>query len=872
MILNQKVADKLRELPDSPGVYQMKNRRGKILYIGKALNLKNRVTTYFQTGAEYDPRIAQLVTRIEDLDWIVVPSEMDALILESSLIRQFKPFYNTSLKDDKSYPYIKITTGEPYPRVMITRRYIQDKAKYWGPMTNVMAVRAAVKFIAGLFQLRTCKLELDGVKFMQKPCLDYHLKLCSGPCVDYIKRDEYRKTTRYAIEFFNGHYGRVLSELKRRMAERAEKRDYESAARYRDLIGAVENSFARTRMIGAPHENMDIVGVARSKDKACVLIMPVRDGRLVGDHKYILNHRLSEDAQGRGVGLSPPESVDVENRKSDVAIGQDDAEKLTFTDSDLRPSTFDNTPPEDEHTIELIKPTAPEEIDDVLAGFIKLHYANPLNIPPRIVLPYNPPDAELLAQWLTNIKATSDADIEGVGVRATDEVLKTKTVDSRKSMVEGDATKAEGSAKADEPDEIDQRPSTIDSSSNSDESDLKPDESKPKKKTKVTKVVPLVQVVFEVPKAGQHFDLLQIANQNAAERLHTELLGAPHDFVVSPGQQALAEHLGLQEAPRRVEGYDIANLQGKQATGAMVVNIGGRKAPREYRLFNIRLKDTPDDFAMLRETLTRRLTRLLTDSRWDTDVDVIMLDGGKGQLSSGKEVFQLLQADPRWTLEQRDRLSRIKLCSLAKQEELVYHYPGQPLGVVAGLDPPSSGPVGAGQSPRPGSSGGIIAAERAGGKAGAPTEEGADSAAPLQEEKDEAGLTPTDWGPAQELRLARTDPGLRLLVGLRDEAHRYGNAQHALLREKAMKLSVLDTIPGVGQVRQQALIKHFGSVKRLREASEEELAAAPGVGPKLAGALRKYLDRDEQLEEIKTETRREMKIRRIKRHNEFNKE
>src|SRR5207249_2620324 len=160
-----------------------------------------------------------LVRRIEDLDWIVVPTELDALMLESSLIRQFKPHYNTSLKDDKSYPYIKITTNEPYPRVLITRRWVNDGGKYWGPLTNVTQVRAAVRFIAGLFQLRTCKLELDGKKFMQKPCLDYHLELCSAPCVNYISREEYRKLTRFAVDFFNGHFGRVSAELKRRMAE-----------------------------------------------------------------------------------------------------------------------------------------------------------------------------------------------------------------------------------------------------------------------------------------------------------------------------------------------------------------------------------------------------------------------------------------------------------------------------------------------------------------------------------------------------------------------------------------------------------------------------------------------------------------------------
>jgi len=198
----QRCAAKLRELPDAPGVYKLLSARGKVLYVGKALSLKNRVPSYFTAAAEYDPRIAHLVPEIHDIDWVVVPSELDALILESSLIRQLKPRYNAMLKDDKSYPYVKITTNEPYPRVMLTRRYLNDKAKYWGPLTSVTQVRAAVKFIAGLFQLRTCKLELDGHKFMQKPCLLYHLKQCSAPCVDYISQLEYRKLAGYAVDFF----------------------------------------------------------------------------------------------------------------------------------------------------------------------------------------------------------------------------------------------------------------------------------------------------------------------------------------------------------------------------------------------------------------------------------------------------------------------------------------------------------------------------------------------------------------------------------------------------------------------------------------------------------------------------------------------
>jgi excinuclease ABC subunit C len=305
-------------------------------------------------------------------------------------------------------------------------------------------------------------------------------------------------------------------------------------------------------------------------------------------------------------------------------------------------------------------------------------------------------------------------------------------------------------------------------------------------------------VKFNVTPKGHKREIVEIAMRNASERLHTDLLESPEEFVISDGQRALFEHLRMLEMPRRVEGYDIANLHGKEATGAMVVSIGGRRAPREYRLFNIRLKQTPDDFAMLRETLIRRLNRLVGDPKWDTDVELIMIDGGKGQLSAAKDAVNALLADPTLSVEQKDKVERIKLCSLAKQEELVYHY--------------------------------------------------------------------AEDGSVEELRLERTDPGLRLLVDLRNEAHRYGNLQHQRLRDKKMKLSVLDTIPGVGEIKTRALLQHFGTVKALREASIEELAQVPGVSVVLAKQVRRYLDRDAELEEGKNVLRREMKFRSIRRH------
>jgi excinuclease ABC subunit C len=765
----QRCAAKLRELPDAPGVYKLLSARGKVLYVGKALSLKNRVPTYFTAAAEYDPRIAHLVPEIHDVDWVVVPSELDALVLESSLIRQLKPRYNAMLKDDKSYPYVKITTNEPYPRVMLTRRYLQDKAKYWGPLTSVTQVRAAVKFIAGLFQLRTCKLELDGQKFMQKPCLLYHLKQCSAPCVDYISQAEYRKLAGYAVDFFNGRYGRVLDELKRRMAESAAAQQYENAARYRDLIGAVQHNFERSRVVGRPGEDCDLIGLARSQGKACVLVLPLRDGRVLSDRKYILENRLEDNADG-----------------------------------------------------------------EVLSAFLKLHYANPQNIPPEIVLSAEPDDCELLTQWLG--------------------VLRGSTLEAEEEKAQGARRKAQAKKKTKtEEDPLDA--GSVEESRSSD-SDLAPS---------ALRLAPSDPVCLTTkPRAIYKRELLAIAQRNAAERLHTHLLTGDgrEDFVVTDGQRALAEHLHLPDFPRRIEGYDIANLQGKQATGAMTVFIGGRKAPREYRLFNIRVKDTPDDYLMLQETLLRRLTRLMTDPRWEADVDLVMIDGGKGQLGVARQVLSRLLADDKYTPEQKLKLERISLCSLAKQEETIYFYAEQGVWDENALPDAAAevDPVGPGRAP---------AAQQQqskdGDSRGAPR-----PSTELPGEDGAAGARPGPTGGSHivELKLPHTDPGLRLLVGLRDEAHRYGNAQHARLRDKAMKVSVLETVPGVGPARMQALLKHFGSVKQLRAASVDELAAVDGIGPKMAEQLQRYLERDAALEDGKADMVREMKVRRIKRQNE----
>lgn len=279
--MTELLEEKLKLLPDTPGVYIMKNEQGKIIYVGKAIVLRNRVRQYFQSGKRQAPKVRAMVSHIADFETIQTRSEVEALILECNLIKKHKPRYNISLKDDKSYPYVKVTVQEPYPRVFVTRRVMKDGARYFGPYTNVTAVHESLKLLKRLFPLRTCRHLED------RPCLEYHIKRCLAPCADKISAEEYGGMVRAVLLFLEGRTEEVERELTARMGAAAEAYQFELAARLRDQLRAVQKVAEKQNIVTGAGDQ-DALGMARSELGVCVQVFFIRDGKMLGREHFIL--------------------------------------------------------------------------------------------------------------------------------------------------------------------------------------------------------------------------------------------------------------------------------------------------------------------------------------------------------------------------------------------------------------------------------------------------------------------------------------------------------------------------------------------------------------------------------------------------------
>lgn len=275
------VAEKLKLLPDSPGVYLMKDARGKIIYVGKAIVLKNRVRQYFQSSRNQTPKVRAMVSHVVDFETIMTANEVESLILEANLIKKHRPRYNIRLKDDKSYPYVKVTVQEEYPRVFITRRVLRDGARYFGPYTNVTALRDSLKLLKRLFPLRTCRTMPD------RPCLEYHIKRCLAPCVGKVTEEDYRATIRAVLLFLEGRTDDVERELEHRMQLAAEAYHFETAARLRDQLAAVRKAAERQSIVTGAGDQ-DAIGMARSAAGVCVQIFFIRGGKMIGREHFLL--------------------------------------------------------------------------------------------------------------------------------------------------------------------------------------------------------------------------------------------------------------------------------------------------------------------------------------------------------------------------------------------------------------------------------------------------------------------------------------------------------------------------------------------------------------------------------------------------------
>ena len=285
---NFDIQEELKKLPGRPGVYIMHDEKDNIIYVGKAVSLKNRVRQYFQSSRNKGVKIEQMVTHIRRFEYIVTDSELEALVLECNLIKEHRPKYNTMLMDDKTYPFIKVTTNEAFPRVILSRRMLKDKAKYFGPFTSAQSVRDTIDLIHKLYHVRSCNRNLPRDTGKERPCLNYHIKQCDAPCQGYISQEEYGKSINEVIRFLNGNYDSILGELEKKMNAASEALEFERAIEYRELLNSVKKVAQKQKITDSSGEDRDVLAVASGEEDAVVQVFFIRGGRLIGrDHFYL---------------------------------------------------------------------------------------------------------------------------------------------------------------------------------------------------------------------------------------------------------------------------------------------------------------------------------------------------------------------------------------------------------------------------------------------------------------------------------------------------------------------------------------------------------------------------------------------------------
>lgn len=288
------IEEELKKLPSKPGVYLMHDERDAIIYVGKAISLKNRVRQYFQSSRNKGVKIEQMVTHIARFEYIITDSELEALVLECNLIKEHRPKYNTMLMDDKAYPFIKVTVQEDFPRVLFARQMYKDKAKYYGPYTSAAAVKDTIDLIHKLYGIRTCNRQLPKMQGKERPCLNYHIHQCPAPCQGYISKEEYGESVKKALHFLNGNYAPILKELVEKMQQAAEEMEFEKAIEYRELLGSVKKIAQKQKITNSDMEDKDVIAMAKDREDAVVQVFFIRDGRLIGRDHFCL-HIAADD-------------------------------------------------------------------------------------------------------------------------------------------------------------------------------------------------------------------------------------------------------------------------------------------------------------------------------------------------------------------------------------------------------------------------------------------------------------------------------------------------------------------------------------------------------------------------------------------------
>ncbi len=566
--------DSLAQIPDAPGVYQMVGRDGEILYIGKAVSLRSRVRSYFQDSAAHHVRTQAMVERVADVRTIVVSNEIEALILEANLIKRYQPPYNVRLRDDKRYPYLKVTS-EPFPRVVFTRIVKDDGARYFGPYTDAHGLRELIDLVRLVFPLRTCREPIDGKR--TRPCLQYHIKRCLAPCVGYQSEDEYDAMIDEVVLFLEGKQESLLARLQHEMAAASEHLNFETAARIRDRIVHVHRVTDGQKVVWQSRLDIDLISLARARGQACMQVFLVRGGKLIGQEHFILD----------GVYDQPDAELIDEFLVQFYSARTASVPELGVLSPLPGRVARDNQAP--------VPVKARARAETAAAA-----------VPKEVLVQGLPPDGALIESWLSSLK------------RARVRILQ--------------------------------------------------------------------------PQRGERAEYMRLVKKNAEQNLRAYLAHQEvQESIQARALTELADALELPEPPHRIECYDISNIQGTNPVSSMVVFVEGRAKKSEYRKFKIQYDRGPNDFAMMQETLRRRLrylraatddevtptqTQLAKKEKFNKKPDLLLIDGGKGQLNAVVEV-----------LEEMD-MTGLVVAGLAKEHEWLY-VPGNPDPIV--LAPNSAG-------------------------------------------------------------------------------------------------------------------------------------------------------------------------------------
>jgi len=627
--VSQSYRPKPGEIPTEPGVYRFRDKQRRVIYVGKAKNLRARLSSYFQDVGNLHQRTATMVATAASVEWTVVKTEVEALQLEYSWIKEFDPRFNVKYRDDKSYPWLAVTVGEEFPRVMVGRGAKRKGTRYFGPYSHAWAIRETVDILLRVFPMRSCS---NGVfkrsQQIGRPCLLGYIDKCAAPCVGNVSADEHRAIVDDFCEFMAGRTRPFIKRIETQMYAASDAQDYERAARLRDDLGAMQKALEKQAVVLGDGADADVIALAEDPLEVAVQVFYVRGGRIRGQRGW-------------------------------VADRTDDGD-----------------------TAELVE-----------TFLLQLYGGEPDAVPKEILVPELPPDTATFEQLLGDLRGS--------------------------------------------------------------------------------------KVAIRVPQRGDKKALQENVARNAKESLALHKTKRASDLTTR--NQALAEiadALGLDDAPLRIECYDVSHMQGTEIVASMVVFEDGLARKGEYRRFVIRDQEGSDDVAAMHEVITRRFRRLLdeqarSEERMGDDgpmlVDpdtgrprkfayapgLVVVDGGAPQVAAAQRALDELGIDD------------IPVCGLAKRLEEVW-LPGEEDPVI----------------------------------------------------------------------LRRTSEGLYLLQRVRDEAHRFAIAHHRGRRSKSMVESLLDDVPGLGEVRRKTLLRHFGSLKKLREAEVDEIAAVPGIGPRTAGAIK----------------------------------